>query len=348
MEPQSPLESFVRDYVSEFGGVWEEVEPQVYDLLLPDSESVLRVAFDPEALPEHPGSQLASFGTPLIDRILADAERRGRYAEAYVIGLNLTPHDLPVRLRRGLTLGEGLSLRLDRARAMHFGQGVFWFRATFVSDQKEEEILPVAVDLHYGREVRHLDQLLDPARLVEEPAEYLPEARSMSLAAASVLARQQVLRTLTALANTRRRDVEEHVGKQIERMQRYYADLREEVQELAHRSGADKEKLAAREKALEHEEAVRVAELKQKSTMRVQLQMLRVLLVWQPKLLLHTTLSNDGKQEKLELVWDPLTDSLEAPPCPRCGKPTFALERTRMGLISCPACAARPAPARHW
>ena len=350
MEPQSPLESFVRDYVTEFGGAWEEVEPQVYDLLLPDGgDGLVRVAFDPEALPEHPGAQLASFGTPLIDRILADAERRGRYAEAYVIGLNLSPHDLQSRARRGLTLGKDLSVRVERARAMHFGQGVFWFRGTFVSDQKEQEIVPVGVDLHQGREVRHLDQLLEPSRLAEEPGEYLPEARAMSLSAAAVLARQQVLRSLIPLANTRRRDVEEHVGRQIERMRKYYADLREEVHELARRSGADRAKLAAREQGLESEERLRIAELKQKSTLRVQLSLLRVLLLWQPKLLLRTVVSSEEKSQPLEVVWDPLTEAIEAPACPRCARPTLALEMTRQGLLMCPACAAKPVTgARPW
>ena len=41
-----------------------------------------------------------------------------------------------------------------RARALHFTQAAFWFQAEFVSDQKEQEIVPVAMDLHHGREVR--------------------------------------------------------------------------------------------------------------------------------------------------------------------------------------------------
>ena len=48
----SPLEQFVRDYVEARDGMWDEIEPQVYDLLL--GPEMLQVAFDPEALPEHP------------------------------------------------------------------------------------------------------------------------------------------------------------------------------------------------------------------------------------------------------------------------------------------------------
>src|SRR4051812_13521570 len=158
--PRSPLEDFLRDYVETVGGVWDEIEPQVYDVLLPtadtaaalgaDDRGVLRVAFDPEALPEHPKAQLASFGTPLIDRLLADAMQRGRFAELYVVGLNLAPPALPSRARRALTLAPGLKLRVERVRPLHFTQGVYYFQAAFISDQKEQEIVPVGLDLHYG------------------------------------------------------------------------------------------------------------------------------------------------------------------------------------------------------
>ena len=37
---QSPLEGFVRDYVDVTGGAWDEIEPQVYDLLLPTEGAV--------------------------------------------------------------------------------------------------------------------------------------------------------------------------------------------------------------------------------------------------------------------------------------------------------------------
>ena len=50
----TPLETFVRDYVETAGGVWDEVEPEVYDILLPAADPSaaidlqIRIAFDPE------------------------------------------------------------------------------------------------------------------------------------------------------------------------------------------------------------------------------------------------------------------------------------------------------------
>jgi hypothetical protein len=356
METPSPLEEFVRDYVEVTGGAWDEVEPQVYDVLLPATEPgegqcIVRITFDPEALPEHPGSQLASYGTPLIDRLLADAVARGRFARLYVIGLNLAPHDLAGHVRRALTLPPDFQLQPERARALHFPQGVFWFRATFISDQKEQEIVPVVLDLHYGRQVRHLEQLLDHSRLAEQPATPLPEARRLSLAAAYPLARERVVPTVAALANQRAREVNDHTERQIARMVRYYSDLCSELEEQVTRAQArseDVSKFAGRREALEREERFRVAELRQKSALRVELRLLNVLVVEQPKLLIQTPVLMKGKPvAALEVVWDPLVDAVEAVPCPECGKPTYSFAWRRQGGLVCPACAAQPTPAKH-
>jgi hypothetical protein len=355
---RTPLEDFVRDYAEVSGGVWEEIEPQVYDLLLPsgvtatdggverpapNADVALRIAFDPEALPEHPGAQLAGHGTPLVDRLLAEAVQRGRYARLHVIGLNLSPHDLPGRVRKGLTLPAGSRVHVERVRLMNFPQAVYWFQATFVSDQKEQEILTVGMDLHHGRQVRHLEELLAPSRLSETPVLNLPEARSLSLAAAYPLAREQVLRTLASLANTRVREVSEHTERQIARMVRYYADLRQELQEQRERAEARKEDLsrfAGRLEALDREERIRVSELRQKSALRVRLRLLQLLVVQQPKFLLRTGVSVGDFRGELELVWDPLTEGLEPAACPQCHRPTTAWEPTRQGRLLCPACAA--------
>ena len=130
---------------------------------------IVRIAFDPEAIPEHPGAQLASYGTPLVDRLLADAVEHGRRVVLYMVGLNPVPSGLDDRLRRAVSLPQGFGLEVASVRPLFFPQAAFWFEATFVSDQKEQEILPVAIDLHYGRQVRHLDRLLDRSHLAGGP-----------------------------------------------------------------------------------------------------------------------------------------------------------------------------------
>ena len=227
----SPLEKFLQEYADITGGIWEEIEPQVYDLMLPgreplDEPEVVRLAFDPEAIPEHPSSQLASFGTPLVDRLLSDALSRGRHLVLYMVGLNLAPQALDDNLRRAVKLPAELDLKLEQVRPLHFPQAVFWFEATYVSDQKEQDLLNVAIDLHQSRQVRHLEQLLDRSRLAEKPWLMLPEARHTGLATAYPIARDRVIRTLSALANANHRELSKRLSRQLDRIGHYYSDLR--------------------------------------------------------------------------------------------------------------------------
>jgi hypothetical protein len=348
----SPLEEFLRGYTDVAGGMWDEVEPQVYDLMLPGrgpthEPEMVRLVFDPEAIPEHPGAQLASYGTPLVDRLLTDAVDRGRHLVLYKVGLNLAPRGLEGQLRRAVTLPSGFAITIERSRALHFPQAVFWFEATFVSDQKEQDLLTVAIDAHYGRQVRHLERLLDRLHLAAKPWSPLAEAPHPGLAATYPIARDRVVRTLSALANTDQRELGERLHRQLERIGRYYRDLRAEVEEQAQkaRNRDDPARFASRLEALTREEDLRSAELRRKSQLKVHLRLLNLLVVHQPKLLLRAAVVSAGSVVgRLDWVWDPLIESIEAAVCPECRRPTFEFGVTLQGRLVCATCAAAPRP----
>ena len=105
-----------------------------------------------------------------------------------------------------------------------------------MSDQKEQDILTVAIDVHYGRQVRHLERLLDRGHLAEKPGRRLPRSRHPGLASAYPIARDRVVRTLSAMANTYHRELGERLNRQLERINHYYTDLRTEVEEQAQKA----------------------------------------------------------------------------------------------------------------
>lgn len=334
----SPLEQFVRDYAEARDGTWDQIEPRVYDLLI--GSEITRVAFDPEALSEHPQAQLASLGSPLLDGLLADAAERWRCARFYRIGLNLHPHDLEARFRQAISLSPTAIASIRRVRTMNCPQALFWFRATFVSDQKEEEILLMGIDLHSLREVRHWDLLLASSGLSELPEALLPEARHGGLIAGYRCARDRVAPTVAALANTRRRAWSSRVGTQIQRMSAYYSRLREEASEPFRHGddAANPSGIAAKREAIDREERLRIAELRQKSALRVQVKPANLMIVQQPKLLMSVAITDKNRPvDLLEVVWNPLSEAIEAPTCPACRQPTFTLRICR-NILGCASC----------
>ena len=95
--------------------------------------------------------------------------------------------------------------------------------------------------------------------------------------------------------------------------------------------------------ALTREEDLRSAELRRKSQLKVHLRLLNLLVVHQPKLLLRAAVVSGGSVVgRLDWVWDPLSESIEAAVCPECHRPTFEFSVTREGRLVCSTCAAAP------
>jgi hypothetical protein len=239
-------------------------------------------------------------------------------------------------------LPEDFDWTFETVRFLHYPQAIFWFEATFSSDIKEQEVLPVAFDLATKREVRRLDQLLDFDRLAQQPAQSLIEAKHADLTDVYLKARQEAVRTISTFSNLRRRELDTRLNKQVARMQLYYSDLRKELSEQENRkigrpaketeTAADehREKFASRLETINREEMQRITELRQKSALKVTLRLANLLIVQQPKICVRADVADKRGQyalsEPMELVWNPLSEQLEAATCPVCDCSTFEFQ----------------------
>nr|MDQ3398921.1 hypothetical protein [Deinococcota bacterium] len=126
----TPLEHFVGSYLEQVGGVWEALEPQLYLSLLPSevarrlelAREELLLAFDPEALEDHPEAQFIALGNPLLDRILADAQHLGQVARLFLSGFDLYPHGLERQVEETL----GIKPLKVTSRPLSFSYLWFW------------------------------------------------------------------------------------------------------------------------------------------------------------------------------------------------------------------------------
>lgn len=340
-----PLEQFLIEYVDAVGGLVDAIEPQVYDVLLPDAATPQRIALDPDALPEHPSAQLLTFGSTLLEDLLARAHTRGQIGIAFLDDVHLTPHALAQRLTREIFLPEPITLRIENIRPLYVTHSIFWFEATFFGDEKEQALYPLAMERYYNRQVRYLDELLASERLTETRRWAFADAPAVLLEQAYLAARDAVTRTVRAEAHARQQDAHTRLVMQTERMKRYYADLRAELDERiakAQTRGDEVASLHARLEALNREERVRLDELARRAQVRVELRLVNLLHVKIPRLFIHTCPTSKQWQTlrpaSLTLTWDPLIEKTDALVCPNCQRPTFELRVNRQGVLHCPEC----------
>lgn len=352
MRDELTLESFFRAYVEQVDGVWDEIEPQLYDALLPGDISqrlelrgeVLRAAFDPEALQDHPSAQLLAFGNPLLDRVFAHAQAGKHIAAAFLNGFNVVPHGLASIAQRGLSVPAGTTISVLAQRARQHAFALYRFQATYISDEKVQQTYTAGVDLHYGRPARHLEALLRASPVDDAPLTAYPDAPSLTLAQGYALAHDEVARTVVVAAHERLNELQRLLQRETGRISRYFHDLRAELDERAERAKEPDAaaKFAAQRSALEREELAQISELKRKMALSAQVRLIGVLKVSVPRLHVRVRLAAGKLPDgEIELTYDPAQHKLDAVPCPKCGRPTLALALTKAGKVLCPECAAR-------
>lgn len=343
-----PLEQFLLDYVEGVGGIADSVEPQLYDVLLPDASPPLRVAFDPDALPEHPSAQLLTFGSALLDELLGKAHERGRVAVSFLDDIHVMPHALAARVQRDLLLPPELVLQLTAVRPLYVTHSAFWFQVSFLGDEKEQALYPIAMDRYYGRPVRYLEPLLQGDRLSDFRRWVYADAPSRPLVQAYLAARDALVRTVKAEVHSRQQGTLAQLAEQTERMKRYYSDLRAELSERMEKAVASGEEIESprlRLAALEREENSRLEELQHKAILRVQLKLTNLLQVRIPRLFVTALLSpvkdkhvGSFRPRSVTITWNPLAEKTDALDCPNCQQPTYELRLSRLGVLSCPNC----------
>ncbi len=343
---RSPLEQFFRDYVETNGGLWDEVEPQVYDVLWGSAEEPQRVTFDSEALPEHPDAQFLTFGLPLLDELLSEAQQRGQVARAFFDNLHLESYGIEQQVQHDITLPDGMHMVVRQVRPRYVLHTLFWFEATYLSDEKEQVLYTAAVDRYYGRLARNLETL-EHEQMSQERLWPHPDAPAISLERAYLLARERVMRNITVDANQHQRERRERMERQVQQMAQYFTDMRAEVEERIQKARAKDEDIAALEEriaTLERERVVRIDELRRKAVTRGQVRLTSMLHLAIPRLFIEGYLEparqQQGRLERLPLTltWDGLTHKTDAVDCPTCGTPTYALRVGARGAYGCPAC----------
>jgi hypothetical protein len=342
-----PLEQFLIEYVDTVGGLADAIEPQVYDVLMPDAATPQRIALDPDALPEHAhaSAQLLTFGSALLDELIERAQTRGRIGLAFLDDVHLQPHALAQRVTRDVVLPEQITLRVENTRPLYVAHSLFWFEVTYLGDEKEQQLYPLAIDRYYGRQVRYLDELLSGERFADTRRWVFADASIVPLDQAYLAARDAVVRTVRAEVNTRQHHAQMRLVAQTERMRRYYADLGAELAERIEKAqarGDETESLRLRQDALQREEGVRLDELTRNAQLRIHLKLINLLHVKIPRLFISTRVTSKQfpvfHPASLTLTWDPLIEKTDALVCPYCQHPTFELRVNRQGVLHCAEC----------
>ncbi len=343
MKAADGIEAFTVTAVERLGGAAEERAPGLYTVLSPGARAgqveTRQLAFDPEVLEEEPDAELVTFASPTLEQIVALATASGRVARAFLNAAPNLSRATAERLARSYRF-TGASWIAGTARPWWLPAGISLFRARYLSDSREEELIEVSVSLVDLRIFRRLAEAVERYGLAAEPNEAWPMMAELPVSALYAVARDELERKLLAPLGVRRRELESRLARESGRATAYYDELAREIEEQRSTlpAGApERVALDGRLAAVRLERDGRLAELRRKYALEVEVSLLSVLRLYLPRLVVHGTLAGKHDRTELALVWDPLEQAGEPLRCQRCGGFTYEVALHR-GTVACAPC----------
>jgi uncharacterized membrane protein len=130
----------------------------------------------------------------------------------------------------------------------------------------------------------------------------------------------------------------------LARLEDYYdaleRDLRRRLERADAGEGERRSAVESKIAALHSERSAKLADIRARSTLRVELELINTLLTIQPKLLLPVEISNRRATITRQAVWDPLLRRLEPLVCDVCGEPGEGLHLCTGGHLAHRGCLA--------
>lgn len=349
------LADFVLNYCREAGAIVEPPAYGVYEVLLPDAQArrlgVLeyqRFAFDDALATEGNGADEVthlSYGHPLVESLIEAARRVPACTRLYVNAVRLDKRGLADLARQALSFPNARLVKVpgqddeSKTESPALGHYVrFNFKAALSTDEKREQFLPVLMDAQGGYAVKELAEIERLATLETKPGfEHLPVMPPFWLPGEEPLSR----RALEGLLERAKRAALEELAEPLDSLQRraarfleldrarleqYYDDMQRDLKRRLERAADDRRKaLGDKLAAVQIEREAKLADAEAKYRLRVELELINLLIIAQPHLVWPMNVENRTATVTRTVVWNPLLHRIEPLTCDVCGRASCRL-----------------------
>ncbi len=338
MTNEEDLRPFIAAGVRDLGGVVDELDVRTLDLLVPEA---LRESLGTEYLRLDTGNPPLTVGSPITEAVAQALSKGDCVARAYLNPVYLQGGDLETKWGRAfrVTAGRAAFLSQTPEETIH---AVFHFRASFLTDEREERLYPVAVNLTTRIPYDHLINEWPRLFFDEAPAyDGLPAAPVPDLDGLKPAIGAALRSRLAPDIDSMRQTQEKFLGRELRRLDDYYGALEAELSGRERRPLMPEQaaRLAERRRALGLDRAKKTRDSVEKHRLRVELRAVALLLVHQPWL--RVTMRLDSRREALDrdFFWNPALKSFAPAACDACGGETSAFT-LRDSRLLCPSCGA--------
>lgn len=363
MKPEAKTDVDLKDFskraIEALGGVFEEPSANRLDALLPEDaapslreRNPLKLLFFAQdgvrGAHGGPDEELFVVGSPLLDALTGPFFKKGGLAKAYVNSLGTDGGDLDQKFSKKFRLNGARSVLACRSRE-ETADALFHFKIAFLTDDRTERLIRVAVNLATGLENEGLLKTWDHLFLDPAPSHALPPFPLPDLRKPYERALESARRRVEPDVDGIRAFQKKLLKRDLARIDDYYGDLFEELERKKNRAqgqnGRDQvqdlifQRIEQRKRSLAADHAEKRRDSRVKHRIEVHVEPVNLLVVHRSWTRAVFRLKTHREELERPFFWDPVLKDFADAACEICGSLSTCFS-VRDRRLACPKCSA--------
>ena len=325
------LQQFVIDFFQQLGALVELPSYSLVEVIIPDDyspyfegESFLRLSFDPEVAEEEEAAFI-THGSPLLDTITDLILQEVKMLKRHInLSSPLLPDNIEERIKSQITFQKSRPPEFisSEIREHHFLEVIFLL--SLISDEREEKLEGVVVDLNRGCIARGMESRINQALFEQKRAQLYPLSRVITMGQALLLARDEVDRRAAVHNKRFMKRIASFKERELDKIRGFYwrteQELRERMEALNGKEGAEKrlENLQQKLRANTIDRERRIADIEDKYSSQVEIEVDSLILYSLPRFRVEFSVQQRDKRYRHQLLYNPLLQQIDPPVCSKC------------------------------
>jgi len=343
------IRSFVTKCLESVGTLVEFTAYNYAEVLIPDEfinhfdgENYYKLAFDFDVARRHEEAEFVTYGSYFLDKVIDLANQRGLTCKRHIIDETIELRNLPQKIASKVTFrNQRMNFVANSPVLYHYL--LFSFKVSYVSDEREDQIIKLLVNLNTGHVDNRMLESIGSAFFTDNPHTNYGAENMQSVDYAYKVATEALEEQIQHRIHEIQNKIKIRLIGEKNRITEYYDQIDNELKlkfeklnERENKEGINTINDKLRLSMIERQR--RLKEIEEKNALNAYITLFNATLISQTKIRNKYNVKKGKTERDIYVVWNPVLKDVEPLICEICGTETFDVDLCSSSHLGCIEC----------
>ena len=343
------IRSFVTKCLESVGTLVEFTAYNYAEVLIPDEfinhfdgENYYKLAFDFDVARRHEEAEFVTYGSYFLDKVIDLANQRGLTCKRHIIDETIELRNLPQKIASKVTFrNQRMNFVANSPVLYHYL--LFSFKVSYVSDEREDQIIKLLVNLNTGHVDNRMLESIGSAFFTDNPHTNYGAENMQSVDYAYKVATEALEEQIQHRIHEIQNKIKIRLIGEKNRITEYYDQIDNELKlkfeklnERENKEGINTINDKLRLSMIERQR--RLKEIEEKNALNAYVTLFNATLISQTKIRNKYNVKKGKTERDIYVVWNPVLKDVEPLICEICGTETFDVDLCSSSHLGCIEC----------